>query len=87
MNNKLTLFLPSLRGGGAERVMVNLARGFVERGLQVDLVLAKAEGPYLSQVPQSVRVVDWKCAPREEPPGVLTVDVVIRDGSAEEGGG
>jgi len=57
---KVALFLPSLRGGGAERVMVNLARGFVERGLQVDLVLAKAEGPYLSQVSQSVRVVDLK---------------------------
>jgi len=55
---KLALFLPSLRGGGAERVMVNLARGFVERGLQVDLVLARAEGPYLSQVPKEVRVVD-----------------------------
>jgi len=41
-------------------VMVNLAHGFVERGLQVDLVLAKAEGPYLSQVPQSVWVVDLK---------------------------
>lgn len=38
--------------------MVNLARGFAERGLQVDLVLAKAEGPYLSEVPPSVRVVD-----------------------------
>ena len=55
---KVALFLPSLRGGGAERVMVNLARGFIERGLQVDLVLAKAEGPYLSQVPKEVRVVD-----------------------------
>ena len=55
---KVALFLPSLRGGGAERVMVNLARGFVERGLQVDLVLAKAEGPYLSQVPKEVRLVD-----------------------------
>ena len=55
---KIALFLPSLRGGGAERVMVNLARGFVERGLRVDLVLAKAEGPYLSQVPKEVRVVD-----------------------------
>lgn len=54
----LALFLPSLRGGGAERVMVNLARGFVERGLDVDLVLAKAEGPYLSRVPSEVRVVD-----------------------------
>jgi len=59
-DGKLALFLPSLRGGGAERVMVNLARGFAERGLRVDLVLAKAEGPYLSQVPQSVRVVDLK---------------------------
>jgi len=55
---RIALFLPSLRGGGAERVMVNLARGFVERGLQLDLVLAKAEGPYLSQVPSEVRVVD-----------------------------
>ncbi len=59
-DDKLALFLPSLRGGGAERVVVNLARGFAERGLQVDLVLANAEGPYLSQVPQSVRVVDLK---------------------------
>jgi glycosyltransferase involved in cell wall biosynthesis len=58
MADKLALFLPSLRGGGAERVMVNLARGFVERGLRVDLVLARAEGPYLSQVPKEVRVVD-----------------------------
>jgi len=57
------LFLPSLRGGGAERVMLNLARGFAERGLHVDLVLAKAEGPYLPEVPPAVRIVDLK-APR-----------------------
>ncbi|MBE3591910.1 MAG: glycosyltransferase [Thermoanaerobacter sp.] len=60
-NNKLiSLFLPSLRGGGAERVMLNLARGFAEKGYKVDLVLAKAEGPYLSQVPDNVRVIDLK---------------------------
>jgi len=58
----LALYLPSLRGGGAERVMVNLARGFSEQGLKVDLVLAKAEGPYLSQVPSRVRVVDLKAS-------------------------
>lgn len=56
----LAIFLPSLRGGGAERVMVNLARGFSERGLAVDLVLAKAEGPYLAQVPSEVRIVDLR---------------------------
>lgn len=56
--NLITLFLPSLRGGGAERVMVNLARGFAEQGFKVDLVLTKAEGPYLSQIPSNVRVID-----------------------------
>lgn len=58
VNGRITLFLPSVHGGGAERVMVNLARGFAERGYAVDLVLAKAEGPYLSEVPAGVRVVD-----------------------------
>jgi glycosyltransferase involved in cell wall biosynthesis len=50
--------VPSLRGGGAERVMVTLANGFTERGLAVDLVLAKAEGPYLDEVCADVRIVD-----------------------------
>lgn len=55
---KLALFLPSLGGGGAERVMVTLAKALAERGFSVDLVLAKAEGPYLGDVPEEVRVVD-----------------------------
>lgn len=58
----IALFLPSLRGGGAERVMLNLARGFAEQGQEIDLVLAKAEGPYLSQVPSDVRVVDLRAS-------------------------
>lgn len=40
--------------------MVNLARGFAERGLKVDLALVRAEGPYLAEVPKEVRVVDLK---------------------------
>jgi len=55
---KIAVFLPSLCGGGAERMMMNLAGGFAGRGLKVDLVLAKAEGAYLSQVRRQVRVVD-----------------------------
>ena len=54
----VALFLPSLCGGGAERVMVNLACGFAERDFQVDLVLARAEGPFMREVPQTVRVID-----------------------------
>lgn len=57
---KIALFLPSLRGGGAERVMLNLARGFAEKEYEVDLILTKAEGPYLSQVPDRVRIIDLK---------------------------
>ena len=57
MISKVAIFLPSLDGGGAERVMLNLARNFVEQDIKVDLVLAKAEGPYLSQVPSEVRLV------------------------------
>jgi len=60
LQGKIALFLPSLRGGGAERVMINLAQGFAEKGHKVDLVLAKAEGPYLSQVPENVRIIDLK---------------------------
>jgi glycosyltransferase involved in cell wall biosynthesis len=53
----LAIFLMDVRGGGAERVMLNLARGFSEQGLAVDLVLVKAEGSYIDQLPPSVRVI------------------------------
>ena len=56
--NRISLFLSYLGGGGAERVMLNLAEGFVQQGFQVDLVLAKAWGPHLWKVPASVRIVD-----------------------------
>lgn len=55
---RITLYMPSLAGGGAQRVFLYLAQGFVERGYEVHLVLAKAHGPYLPQVPPSVRMID-----------------------------
>lgn len=60
MNHKptLALFLPLLCPGGAERVTLNIAAGLVAQGYPVDLVLARAGGDYLSQVPPGVRVVD-----------------------------
>ncbi len=53
------IFLPSLAGGGAERVNLNLAAGFAEQGLRVDLLLAKAEGPYMNQIGSRVRLIDF----------------------------
>lgn len=54
----IAIFVPSLEGGGAERVMVALANGFAVQGLKVDLVLVHAIGPYLAEVSPMVRVVD-----------------------------
>lgn len=58
----LLLFLPSLRGGGAERAMVGVANALQERGARVVLVLAQAEGPYLTELNPAIPVVDLKRA-------------------------
>lgn len=56
----ISLYLPNLDGGGAERMMANLASGFAKRGFITDLVLAEARGPYLEQLAPEVNVVDLK---------------------------
>lgn len=56
--SSVSVFLPALAGGGAERAMMHLAQGFAERGLKTDLVVAEAEGAYLSKIPAGVRLVD-----------------------------
>jgi len=62
VETKLAIFLPSLSGGGAERAMLNLAHGLAEHGCAVDLVLAQAKGPYLSDVHAPIRLVDLKAS-------------------------
>lgn len=54
----LAIFLPSLAGGGAERMMLNLARGAVEAGVTVDLVVASGDGPFRDLVPAEVELID-----------------------------
>ncbi|OYD90245.1 glycosyl transferase [Nostoc sp. 'Peltigera membranacea cyanobiont' 210A] len=85
MFKRLAIFVPTLQGGGAERAMLNLARAFSAQGIQVDLVMLRVEGPYLSQLPPEVRIVDlggkrlWQSLPalacylqREQPPVMLS---------------
>lgn len=57
---RIAIFLPTLGGGGAERVMVSLANAIVARGFAVDLVVANAEGSFLSHVSPGVHVVDFR---------------------------
>jgi glycosyltransferase involved in cell wall biosynthesis len=56
----IAVFIPSLRGGGVERNMLNLTRGMADAGYAVDLVLVSAEGPFLKMVDKRVRVIDLK---------------------------
>lgn len=56
--DRLSLFLTSFAGGGAERAMVLLAGGLAQRGFSVDLVVTRARGPYFAEVPKDIRVVD-----------------------------
>ena len=56
----IAFFLPSVRGGGAQRVVVNLIQGITERAIPVDLVLATATGPFLKQLSDGVRLVDLR---------------------------
>jgi glycosyltransferase involved in cell wall biosynthesis len=54
----VAFLLPNLGLGGAERVTLDLARGFAERGAKVDLVLMERSGEFLAEVPEGIGVVD-----------------------------
>jgi len=54
---RIALLLPSLAAGGVGRSLLHLAEAFHAAGHPVDLVLCRAEGPYLSAVPAGVNIV------------------------------
>jgi glycosyltransferase involved in cell wall biosynthesis len=55
---RIALFLPLLSVGGAQRVFFRLARGFAQRGHEVDLVLANATGPLRGEVPAEANLIN-----------------------------
>lgn len=58
MTLRISLFIPNLHCGGAERVAVNLANSFIEKGYLVDIVLVSKEGEFLSDLHSSIKVVN-----------------------------
>jgi glycosyltransferase involved in cell wall biosynthesis len=59
-SRRIAIVLPSLLGGGAERVGLTLAEEFLARGYRVDVVLAEARGDLMEMVPESAHLVDMK---------------------------
>ena len=57
-DRRVAVFLPSLAGGGAERIALTLLAGLVGRGVPADLVVAGSGGALRAEVPQGVRLVD-----------------------------
>ena len=53
---RIAVFLSGLSGGGAQRRSLLLARGFVERGCAVDIVVVRGEGPFRAAVPAGARL-------------------------------
>lgn len=54
----ISIVLPDLRGGGAERVGLDLARGFSALGLDVEFVLMRATGEFLLPASNEFSVVE-----------------------------
>ena len=59
----VALFVPSLGGGGAERVMLELARQLARRRFAVDFLVTRGGGALRGSVPENVRLLNlnsWK---------------------------
>jgi glycosyltransferase involved in cell wall biosynthesis len=54
----VALFHPCLIHGGIPRVFADLARGFLQAGLAVDIVQATRESDFIGQLPSAARVID-----------------------------
>jgi glycosyltransferase involved in cell wall biosynthesis len=59
---RLAFFLPSLHGGGAERVFLDLGETYVSAGYEVHLVLMNCyPSPLLDVVPAGIKLIDLRC--------------------------
>lgn len=55
----IVFFLPDLRGGGAERVMLNLLTEFYRSSeKEVVLLLGRKQGPLMNQVPEGIKIYE-----------------------------
>ncbi|MEO1052798.1 MAG: glycosyltransferase [Bacteroidota bacterium] len=58
MKKKLLIVRPTMGHGGADRVTLNLLRYLNPESFEVELVLMRAEGAYIDEIPDHVQVID-----------------------------
>lgn len=57
-NLNIAFILPSFDGGGAERVIVNLANGFTNSGLFVSIIVLNSHGSYINEANNKVKIIN-----------------------------
>ena len=72
MNHRISILLPDLRGGGAERVNLDIAYEFLRDGHEVEFVLMQARGEFLAEAQAAFSVVDLNCPRARNLPRFLT---------------
>lgn len=55
----IAVLLPSLSGGGAEKVLLNLSREICSKGRDLDLILLSESGPYADRIPKEANVISF----------------------------
>ncbi len=68
----ISILLPDLRGGGAERVNLDLAYEFLRQGHKVEFVLMQARGEFLAEAQATFSVIDLNCPRIRHLPHVLS---------------
>ena len=68
----ISILLPDLRGGGAERVMIDLAREFARLGQTVEFALMHATGDFLHEAQRNFPVFDLATSRTRRVVGPLT---------------
>ena len=56
--NRICIFISFSGQGGVELMVTNLAQGFLDAGLDVDMVLVKTHGEHIKAIPAGVRTIE-----------------------------
>jgi glycosyltransferase involved in cell wall biosynthesis len=60
MKEEITFLIPSMHGGGAQKVMLLLVNELCKRGWQITLLLSNIEGAYLKRLDKKIKVIFLK---------------------------
>ncbi len=59
MKTDICIFAPSFGNGGAEKMTINLCRGFSEHGYVVDLILRDKNIPFLNVLGKNINIIEF----------------------------